>query len=85
MIIKHECNSIEKIDYLQKIFDVTAIIQETKSAPFSERIIAHSNLTNINAVQEIRNSRLDFIKSPWSWCFVDVVSNATPQPEIIYR
>ena len=74
--MKHECNSTEKMDYVQKIFDVTAIIRETKSAPFSERIIAPSNLTNINAVQEVRNSRLDFIKSPWSWCFVDVVSNA---------
>ena len=50
MIMKHECNSTEKLDFLQKLFDVTAIIRETKSAP--------SNLTNITAVQksEIRIS-----------------------------
>ena len=84
MVMKHKCNSTEKLDFLQKIFDVTAIIRKTKSAPFSKRIIAPSNLKDINAVQKVRNSHLEFIKSPWSWCLVDVVSNTTPQPEIIY-
>ena len=75
MIMKHERNSTEKMDFLQKTFDVTAIIRETKSTP--------SNLTNISAVQNVRNSHLELIKSPWR--FADVVANTTPQPEIIYR